>query len=277
MGGKRIREVDMISRLVLVIAALTILPLTIVAPLAGAVAAPQPLGLVASRGPVPLACLAGECAAELSAFCLQQARDIPAPGTRYRLAGGELSLIAIAADGKTRRIEGAKVLSLAVERGYSSVRVTVDRRVLEKMGAVRAAVEVGERVTLVPVEVAGDPDPLDEIEIAAVSGPLRDLGQRLVDNGGAAADAVRLTNGLINDLPERGRIAPATAARLWRDRIAKSGANAAAVSRAGAMVAHCQERVAEGRFFSLRRCIETLHDQEILLLNQRFWRAVLGS
>jgi len=267
----------MVSRFVLVIAALTILPPMIAAPFAGAAAAPQPLGLVASRGPVPLACLAGECAAELSAFCLQQARDIPAPGARYRLAGGELSLIAIAADGKTRRIAGDKVLSLVVERGYSSVRVTLPRRVLERMGAVRAAVEVGERVTLVPVAVAGDPDPLDETEIATVSGPLRGLGQRLVDDGGVAADAIRLANGLINDLPETGRVAPATAARLWRDRIARTGADAAAVSRAGAMVARCRERVTEGHAFSLRRCLETLHDQEILLLNQRFWQSVLGS
>ncbi len=268
----------MISRLVLAISALTVfLPPALLAPLGGAAAAPQPLGLVASRGPVPLACLAGECAAEISAFCLQQARDIPAPGTRYRLAGGEIALIAIAADGKARRIAGGALLTLEAGRGYSSVRVTLPRRALEEMGAVRAAVEIGERVTLVPVAVAGDPDPLDEAEIAAVSGPLRDLGRRLVDDGGAETDAVRLANGLINDLPATGRIAPGEAARLWRQRLAASGADAEAAARAGAMVAHCRDRVAKGRFFSLRRCLETLHDREMLRLNQRFWRAVLGS
>lgn len=247
------------------------------APFAAARAAPQPLGLMASRGPVPLSCLAGECAAEISAFCLEQARGIPDPGTSYRLAAGRLTLIAIAADGKIQRADAAPLVSLVVERGYSSVRVTLPARVLAQMGAVRAAIEVGERVTLVAAATAGDPDPLDAAETAAVTGPLRRLASRLVDHGGEAADAARLANGLINDLPEHDRVSPEAARKLWRARRESANASPAARARANAMVARCQTKVAKGRFFSLRHCLEVVHDQEMLRLNRRYWRAVLGS
>src|SRR3546814_15326772 len=51
-----------------------------------AVAAPQILGLVASTGPIPLACDDAGCRAELSSFCLPQPRANPAPDTAYQPA-----------------------------------------------------------------------------------------------------------------------------------------------------------------------------------------------
>src|SRR5712671_2103843 len=44
-------------------------------------AAPQALGLVASSEPLPLICEGGECQVHMSAFCLQEAREIPPLGT----------------------------------------------------------------------------------------------------------------------------------------------------------------------------------------------------
>ena len=50
---------------------------------AAAQAAPQALGLTASLRPTPMRCDAAGCRADLSAFCLQQQRADPRPGTVY--------------------------------------------------------------------------------------------------------------------------------------------------------------------------------------------------
>ncbi len=62
---------------------LVLAALALVVPVTGAAAAPQMLGLVATDAPTPLRCLNGACVAELSAFCLQRWRAIPAAGTAY--------------------------------------------------------------------------------------------------------------------------------------------------------------------------------------------------
>ena len=54
----------------------------------GAQAAPQMLGLARTVGLTPLHCAGGECTAELTAFCLQQERDMPRAGTVYVPAPG---------------------------------------------------------------------------------------------------------------------------------------------------------------------------------------------
>jgi hypothetical protein len=51
-------------------------------------AAPQALGLTASLRPTPMRCDAAGCRADLSAFCLQQQRADPHPGTVYQAAPG---------------------------------------------------------------------------------------------------------------------------------------------------------------------------------------------
>ena len=259
-------------RLVLAIAAAAI-----AAPLAGAGAAPQVLGLVATNAPVPLNCFAGECSAQLSTFCLQQVRDIPAPGAPYRAVGDGLSLIAIAADGKARRLSGAEHLAITSKRGYNAVEISISRRALEALGAVRAAVEVGPKVSLVPVPVVGDTDPQSAQEIAAATGPLRDLGDQIVDDAGPEADAARLTSDLINDLPDRGRVGSDVGDRLWRQRLARQDADPETVALAAAAYGICRQRVDAGYYFSLRRCLEFKHDEQMMELNRRFWKAIVGS
>ncbi|MCH7931148.1 MAG: hypothetical protein IH906_02920 [Proteobacteria bacterium] len=262
----------MLTRLLVVLAAAAI-----ALPLGGARAAPQALGLVATNGPVPLRCFAGECAAEFSAFCLQQARDLPAPGTAYRAVGDALSLIVIAADGKSRRLPGAEQLTFVTERSFTAVRIALPKRALEAFGAVRAAVEVGARITLVPVAVAGDPNPQSDLEIATATGPLRATGERLVDNSGAAADAMRITERAINALPERGRVGAEAGEQLWRETVANSGIEGEAVARANEAYGSCRQKVDVGFNYSLRNCLKNKHDQLILELNVRYWRATVGS
>ena len=84
----------------LVLAAITIAP-------GDAPAAPQALALLASNGAVPLTCAGGACRTELSAFCLQQERAMPLPGTKYSVVDRDrLTLVVTAADGAERRLPG---------------------------------------------------------------------------------------------------------------------------------------------------------------------------
>ena len=262
----------MLNRLFAVIGALAI-----AAPLATASAAPQPLGLVATNGPVPLTCFAGQCAAQFTSFCLQRARSIPSPGTVFRVVGGDFTLIAIAADGKTRRLPAAEHLTIINQRGFTSIRLAMSKRALEALGAVRAAVEVGAGVTLIPVAVAGDPDPLTDLEIAAATGPLRATGDRVVDNGGAQAEATRLTTDYINALAGHDRVGAEEGERLWRETIASSGLEGDGVARANQAYDRCRQDVFNGFDYSLRKCFEKRHDQLLLELNRRYWQATVGS
>lgn len=256
---------------------LGIIVAVVAAPLASAGAAPQALGLMATDGPVPLPCFAGECAAEFSTFCLQQARDIPQPGTPYRIEGDGLTLIAIGEDGRARRLPAAGYLAVTIERGYTTVRIALKKRALEALGAVRAALEVGPRITLLPVPVAGDPSPQSEAEIANATGPLREIGDRIVDRAPVDAGATRLTSRLINGLPAHDRVGAEAGDRLWRAELARSDADDETIARADAIYRNCRQRVENGFFFSLRGCLELRHDEQMMRLNQRFWESIVGS
>ncbi len=263
--------IDMRVRFLLAFAALMI------APFATLSAAPQALGLVASNAPVPLTCADGVCSAQFSTFCLQQARDIPGPGTPYHAVGDALSLLAVTADGKTQRLDGSAYLTFTSERGHSAVRLGVPERVLAELGAVGATVEVGPRVTLLPVPVPGDADPQTAQDIATVTGPLRELGGRIVDNAGAEADAVRLTGRLINGLPEIGRVGLDVGDPLWREQLSRSDVGPEAAALADQAYGTCRRRAEAGLYYNLRRCLEQQHDEQLLRLNRRYWRSILGS
>src|SRR3546814_11252281 len=84
-----------------------------------AVAAPQILGLVASTGPIPLACDDAGCRAELSSFCLQQPRANPAPDTAYQpAAAGGIFLGGTDLEGAAVRLAAAPSLLFSTARGF---------------------------------------------------------------------------------------------------------------------------------------------------------------
>ncbi len=246
-------------------------------PVCPAVAAPQALGLLATLTPVPLDCSNGKCQAELSAFCLQRDRDIPDPGAAYRVVGDGLALIAVSPDGTVHRLPGAPHLTVTSVRGYTAVTVTVEKSALVALGAVRAAVVVGPKVTLAPIAVAGDPAPQSDLGIELASGPLRELADRVVDNGGPEVGAVRLANSMINALPPHDRVPAVVAGRLWRGVVETHHPEASALAIADEVYEGCRRRVDRGFNFKLRNCLEQEHDRLILDLNLRYWQAIVGS
>jgi len=240
--------------------------------------APQILAVMAVRGDVPLTCADGVCQAQLSTFCLQRARAVPAPGVRYRPAGsGALDLVLTDAKGATWRRPAADLVAFVAGRGYTAVTARLSRARLAALGAVRAALAIASDAALLPVPMADDPTPLTAAEIAEATGPLRALGTRIVDRGGARSEAVRIVAGMVNALPPAGRVDPVRRAALWRGTAAKE-AGGAGLARAKTVYDRCLREVTQARWtFSMRRCLERRHDVLMIDLNVDYWNAGVGS
>ncbi len=241
-------------------------------------AAYQVLALVATAEPVPLACAGGECAAEFTAFCLQPTRASPprgAPYTVYRNEG--VTLVGTTADGRTRRIPAAGLLAVTAIRGHTAVRISLPQGRLRALGLRQAAVEVAERVSLIPKPIQGDRNPQTEADIAIATGPLRALGARIVDHGGARTVAARLTNDMINSLPEMWRVESDVYKSLW-DRVAPRwtarAAGAEAIGLARKAFESCAEMRSQGLAMTMRQCLGAQHDMLIGERNNAYWKAL---
>lgn len=245
-----------------------------------ALAAPQVLGLVASAAPLPLACDAAGCRIELSSFCLQQPRANPAPGTAYVPANpANLFLVGTDLAGVAVRIPAAPHLRFATARGFTAVTAEIDAVELRKLGLVKIALEIGRDVSLLPVARAGDAEPQTAAEIAAATGPIRAAAEGFFDDSGEAPDAIRLTNAMINALPDRGRTPTDGDGRLIRTAVARrADADPAGVALARSIHAACVDKVdVRHHVFSMRDCLESSHDRLVTRTNIAFWESLGGS
>ncbi|MFQ5620023.1 MAG: hypothetical protein ACE5FR_13755 [Rhodospirillales bacterium] len=246
-------------------------------PLGGAFAAPQILGMVATAEPMPLVCAGGTCSAEFSTFCLQDKRVPPRSGTAYTVARGEgLTLLVTGSDGSKRRLPAAGLVRVASARAYMAVTVSVAGPDLKALGATRASIAVGRRVSLVPVPVPGDPWPLSGHDVASATGPLRAAAASLFDRGGENMVAARITNRLINAAPANGPLAPHGRDGLWRRVMGADPADAAdpGTLSAARIFTLCRGLAAEGAYSTLRRCLEKQHDALMVETNGRYWQTL---
>lgn len=237
-----------------------------------AVAAPQPLALVATLGPVELHCDGRDCAAEFTAFCLQEDRGSPDRGHAYRTIG---AVRVVARDGAGRETAlPLELLEARALRTHVAVRLSVPERALRERGLSRPSVAVGDGASLAPAPVAGDPRPLEDDELALAAGPFRTVGARLVDLDPERMPAARIVNRLLNALPPQA--AAERREGLW-GRVAAPAAEGlpeGAVQRARAIYDLCQLAVQTGVDPSLRRCLEGRHDSLVGSLNGAYWRAL---
>ena len=247
-------------------------------PTGGAYAAPQILGMVATAEPMPLVCAGGTCSAEFSTFCLQDKRVPPRSGTAYTVARGEgLTLVVTASDGSERRLPAAGLVRVTSARAYMAVTVSVAEPDLKALGATRASITVGRRVSLVPVPVPGDPWPLTGHDVASATGPLRAAAVRLFDRGGEIPVTARITNRLINAARSDGPLAPHRLDGLWRRVIGADPAAAAAdpgTRSAARIFTLCRGMAAEGAYSTVRRCLEKQHDALMVENNGRYWQTL---
>ena len=242
----------------------------------GAQAAPQILALVASAEPVPMVCRNGECAAEFSAFCLQEDRASPIEGSRYSLYGGEgVRIVARTSDGQPAELPADTELTITTSRSHTMVRIAIDVSTVYKRGYKQVAVLVGENISLLPVPYANDPKPQTEADIALATGPLRSLGTKVVDRAGVRVTAAALTNRMRGALPPRGRAGAAERDRLWQQTFG-TGADDLRSTEAGSMVRKSYDEclpMTDAGMTSLRDCLGAAHDKFIGRLNTDYWDA----
>jgi hypothetical protein len=244
--------------------------------------ASQVLGLVASVRPTPMTCNASGCRAELSAFCLQQARPDPKLGTVYLAApGAPLILVVTSRAGETRRLDATPYLAFVDNRGFASVTARLPAPALAGLDAAAVAIEVGGDASLLPVPQAGDDNPQGQDEIALATGASRAQAAPFFDRPGRDADAIRLTNAMINELPAVGWAKADTGG--WVLSRVEGQYRGAPVDAAGLDLAErihgqCVTRVdVTHHVTSMRDCLEGSHDVLVTHRNIDFWRSLGGS
>jgi hypothetical protein len=250
-------------------------------PLAGAAAATQVLGLVASNGvPTPLTCADGQCSAQFSTFCLQQSRPAPSRGDHYTVAaGGQLTLIARTGAGQTVRIPADGLLQIQGLIGFTSVEISLSKAKLAALGVSDVAVEVGSAVSLLPLATADDRNPQTEDELALATGPMRRAATAMFEAPGTASDAARIATVLINALPPKELESPKDRSGLWVAMLGNPAmVNATAGGREAAeqMYEACKIAVDSHSAFSLRSCLELRHADLLAETNHKFWKDSVG-
>jgi hypothetical protein len=265
-------------RLMLLLAALA-LPALIAA---RAEAAPQALGLVASNGlPTPLQCRDGVCSGFFSSFCLQQYRPAPLVYAEYRLApGGGLTLLATRADGSRIKLPADGLVTFRTRIDFSSVIISISEDRLKALGAVSAAIEVAPLTTVLPVPVAGDPNPQSAEEIAYVTGPLRRMAQASFEDRGEGRDQARVVTLVVNSLPAQEPRTEAGRQSVWDKAMALVAGlplDQAAVAGAENMYRSCGAAVDARATPDLRLCLELRQTDLMSSFNRSFWDRSGGS
>ncbi len=241
---------------------------------AGAGAAPQALGLVATYGDVDLKCNGVECSADFTAFCLQQDRQSPVRGTGYFLVNGEIKLSAMTASGERVDIDAAQHLRMESRRKHLAVRLTLPQSMVAIEGATKVAVNISEGVVLLPETQAGDANPHTQAEVAVLGQQMRAIGTSIVDANPGSMVTARILGDVINGLPERGKSDDLLRQRLWDDAVGRRGGQtpANAIDRARGIYELCRWTAGRGTP-NMRDCLETHHDGLMEFLNGQYWKA----
>lgn len=223
-------------------------------------AAPQILGLIASAAPIPMTCANGVCTAELSSVCLQQHRPTPPTGTVYRPAKRtRITLVVTRPDGVSHRLSVAAALTFRSLRQFSAVKVSLPEATVRRLGDGVATISVSPMASVIPVSIAGDPNPLSAAEIARYTGPLRALAERAFERDSDHVNATRILNQMVNRLPERSNFGIEEMGSLWRQTVGK-GVTDETQKFLKRAAENCRETLHTGVMSDLRSCLSYHHD-----------------
>ncbi|WNJ98276.1 hypothetical protein L2D14_10360 [Thalassospiraceae bacterium LMO-JJ14] len=242
----------------------------------GAEAAPQLLGVVATASPLKLQCDGNTCAVELTTFCMQSERKTPARD--YAYSPHDLSVFKILvqdSDGKTAGVplKAAKVIAV---RGYTAARFEFSVRELAERGQSAKAIEVASGGVLVPMPVPGDDNPIRDGEVEHALASLNPVADRIFKLHSTEFEAIKVVSRLLSETPARGRMAKQQRENLWQDTFNENPRESvgSGMHRAADVLGYCQYRTSQGRFFSVRRCLEQRLDGMMMNINTDYWKAV---
>ena len=240
-------------------------------------AASQILGVVASNGAAtPLTCSSGECGAHFSAFCLQEARPAPFAGQDYILAlGSSMTLVATTASGESTRLPAQDYVKITSQIGFTSVHISVPQSVMADLSAASLQIEVGENVSVLPADVAGDVQPQTADEIQYATTVMREVAAKRFDSPNATSDAARIASVFINALPLSGQENARTRGELWMAKAnepALVDATPEGLAMAKDMYRSCQISVDARSSYSMRYCLELRHADLQATSNHAFWK-----
>lgn len=229
---------------------------------------------MSTPAPQQMRCAGELCVADFTSYCLQRERAVPATGQAYVPAAREqFTLIVTGADGTSTRL-AADAVSFSSQRGYAAVKTTMRIRDLQRVGGVSVALEVAPGAALLPIPLAGDPNPISEAERTFATKSLRQHGGEIVD-AQPAAQAAAIVNRLATTIvPSMPADQPALD-RLWHDVIDGLGpahpANSDAIHRARRIYDWCQGRTSYHSMGGIKSCLEFKHDDQIMRLNSDYW------
>lgn len=245
-----------------------------------AMAAPQVLAVLSTGNGAAMECEGGVCKASLSTYCLQRDRESPFEGTVYHAANPErYTLVLDFADGAEQVVPMEEHITFISARGFKSVNAAIPRSLISDSGAVGARLIVAAEASLIPEADPDDLNPLTEADIALATGPLRNLGARVLDDR-ADADVARTLGTMLRAVPEwRGW--PQLTTEELRIKVSEVAAQEK-ISMEG------QERIQRefdgcsavhdaNKTYSVGYCLMQRHDKVLLDLNKRYWETQAGS
>lgn len=241
-----------------------------------AYAAPQLLGVVATTSPLKLQCEDGLCRADVNTFCMQAERATPERDQGYTAHNPDIfRVVAKTADGDIVRV-ALQDAAFKAERGYTATRVQLQTDWLTAQGLTPVGLEADKGGVLVPTPLLGDADPIKLGEVEYAMNALRPVADKIFKKHGQGYEAVQIVNRVLNEIPTRGRLAKNDRENLWQNTFGETARESigAAMHRAADVVGYCQVRTNQGRFFSVRRCLEQRLDGMLMDINADYWKAV---
>ncbi len=243
-------------------------------------AAPQILGLVATRGDMPMQCAAGSCIGFLSTFCLEEERHPPSSRAAYTPApNSQITLIVETKDGRTLRLPGHDYLTFQTRLDYTSILAQVETARLASLKPAQVSLHIGPLASLLPVPGPGDTALHSAEERAIATGAYRKTGQQFFDKGGEKSETVSMVTHLINVLPRKGRLEKMALDAAYRDtESAEAGiVGIGARERFQKIVQSCEAILkSTAARYNMRNCLEYRHEVMQAETNRKFWKALGG-
>lgn len=245
-----------------------------------AMAAPQVLAVLSTGNGAAMECEGDTCKASLSTYCLQRDRESPFEGTVYHAANPErYTLVLDFADGTEKILDIGEQLSFVSTRGFKAVSASISRDLILDHGALGARLIVAAEASLIPEADPDDLNPLTEDDIALATGPLRNLGARVLDDR-ADAEVARTLGTMVRAVPEWQGWAQLTTEELAvkisviasQEKVSVEGQE-----RIQREFDSCEAVYDAHKTYSVGYCLLQRHDEVLLDLNKRYWETQAGS